>query len=69
MRNYNSNDDYIKLHQGIICNELFIYSDNNYLFVAKDDIRMFKVSFKRLVKTCNIPLHTIISIIIKKCVK
>ena len=63
--NYNDNDDLIKLHNGIICNEIFIFSDNNYLFVAKDDIRMFKVSFKRLVKTCNMHLKTIISIIIK----
>jgi hypothetical protein len=63
--NYNTNDDFILLHKGIISNELLIYSDNNYLYIVKNDIRMFKVSFKRLVKTCNIPLKVIISIIVK----
>lgn len=62
---YNNNEDLLKLQQGLICNKLFIYSKTNYLYVVKDDIRMFYVSFKRLKKTIRFPINDIFSIIVK----
>jgi hypothetical protein len=62
---YNNNDDLSKLQRGLICNKLFIYSKTNYLYVVKDDIRMFYVSFKRLKKTIRYSLNDIFSIIVK----
>lgn len=61
---YLNNTDLIKLQRGITCKDLFIYSKNNFLFVIKDDIRMFKVSFNRLKKTFSLSLEKILYIII-----
>jgi hypothetical protein len=61
----NNNDDYTKLEKGIKCNDLFIYSKNNYLYIIKDDIRLFNVSYKRLKKTFYPALTDIFSIIVK----
>lgn len=62
---HNNNIDMLSLQHGIICNELFIYSKSDYLYVIKDDIRMFKVSFKRLRKTIYLSPNDIFSIIVK----
>lgn len=62
--NYNNNEDLIKLQQGVICNNLFIYCETNYLYFIINDIRMFKVSFKRLMKTIYQPFNKILSIIV-----
>lgn len=60
-----NNNNLLKLQQGIMCNKLFIYSKTNYLYVVKDDIRMFYVSFKRLKKSISLSLNDIFSIIVK----
>lgn len=63
--NNNNDDDLLKLQQGIMCNKLFMYTKNNYLYLVKDKIRMFCVSFKRLKKTISFPMNYIFSIIVK----
>lgn len=65
MEFYNNNNNVLKLQQGIMCNELFVYIKNNYLYLAKDNIRLFCVSFKRLKKTISLSLDYIFSLIVK----
>ncbi len=62
---YLYNQDLLKLQGGIECKDFYIYSRDSQLFIVKDDIRMFKVSFKRLKKTFSLALDNIFSIIIK----
>lgn len=54
----------LKLQKGILLNNFFVYSKDDNLFFVKDDIRMFKVSFKRIKKTTGVSLDIILSIII-----
>ena len=61
---YLNNTDLIKLQNGIRCKDIFLYSKDTYLLIVKDDIRMFKASFKRLKKTFNLSLENILSIIV-----
>ncbi len=62
---YLYNQDLLKLQGGIVCKDFYMYSQDNQLFIVKDDIRMFKVSFRRLKKTFSLALDNIFSIIIK----
>jgi hypothetical protein len=62
---YLNNQYLLKLQGGILCKDFYIYSKNEELLIIKDDIRMFKVSFKRLKKTFRLDLENIFLIIIK----
>lgn len=62
---YLYNQDLLKLQEGIMSKDFYIYSKNNELFIVKDNIRKFKVSFKRLKKTFSLDLENIFSIIVK----
>lgn len=59
------NENFYKLKKGLTNGDLFIYSNDDTLFIIKNDIRMFKVSFNRLEKTINKSLDIIFKIIVK----
>lgn len=66
MTGFNNNDeDLLKLKHGVLCNNLFVYSNTDYLYVVKDEIRIFYVSLNRLKKTIRRSINYIFSIIIK----
>jgi len=62
---YLYNQDLLKLQGGILCKDFYIYSKNDKLFIIKDNIRMFKVSFKRLKKTFSLTLDNVFFLITK----
>lgn len=63
MRELDNNKDLLKLQKGFVKDNLFLYSKNEYLFIIKDDIRMFKVSFKRIVKTLYCSIENILQVL------
>lgn len=62
---YYNNQDLLKLQGGILCKDFYIYSKNDELLIVKNEIRMFKVSFKRLKKTICMCLENIFTLIVK----
>lgn len=66
MEKFYDNNILLKLEQGFIRDGLFLYTKNKYLYVIKNDVRLFKVSFKRLVKTIYNSIYNILYIIINK---
>jgi hypothetical protein len=62
---YMRNENLIKLQLGIGNDNIFIHSMYDQLYIYQNNIRMFRVSFRRLVKTTNISLSESLELIIK----
>lgn len=62
---YIYDENLIKLQHGIGNDNLFIHSKDKQLYIYQNRIRMFKVSFRRLIKTTSISLSEIFALIIK----
>lgn len=62
---YISNENLIKLQLGIGNDNLFIHSQDKQLYIYQNRIRMYRVSFRRLVKTTSISLNEVLELVIK----